>query len=198
MKGDKLIAKYILKFVFWFLLFFTFGCLISKEETEQMSTAVPGQLPHYLIHKTTPEPLSGLVKLEGNPAVPAELSAVRDTANSTIDKIEEIMTKLYPLNDMAPLGSMSVSAAVFISARRGLINVKNNPDIAFTILHVGPGEYQIDFTAGMPNIFSAHVQVQGVSDPTGSVVISSVSSVTVFTFQAGIPTDNAFNIIFYK
>ena len=73
-----------------------------------MSNAAPGQLPHYLVKSVIRQSLSGLVKLEGNPSIPAEYSAIKDVVDSCVDKIEELFSSVYPNNDMVPIGSMTV------------------------------------------------------------------------------------------
>ena len=163
-----------------------------------MSNAAPGQLPHYLVKSVIRQSLSGLVKLEGNPSIPAEYSAIKDVVDSCVDKIEELFSSVYPNNDMVPIGSMTVSAVGAITKRRGFLNGTTNPDIAFNIVLGGGGLFTITFTAGMPAISSAHAQCEGVGDGSTGVTISSTSVVVVGTFQGGVGVDNAFNIIFYQ
>jgi len=63
----------------------------------EMATVSPGQLPHSLIKSVSVQLLTKLKKLEGDPAVPAELSSIKDIVNSLVDWAESTEAKIKSL-----------------------------------------------------------------------------------------------------
>lgn len=146
-----------------------------------------GQPPHHLSISKTSQPLSGLKKLEGNPEVPAELAAVMDVVNASVDNIETKTDEMITL----PMCVAKFNADGTLSSQIGtgrIVTVDASVPGAYALTFEGPyqaGHAFVDVYAG--NSFGEAVDI-----------VPATGGITVNIRTAGVLTQQPFSVVIYR
>ncbi len=178
------------------LIIYALVILTSITETGSctMSNASPGQPPHYLIKSSTPEPLTGISKLEGSPAVPAELASIQQAINSLIDNAELDKASL----ETAPLGILKVNADGTygdIVGKGTIVAIDASTPGAYAITYQPPSGEVVN--NAFVNVYAANSFGDAVSI-TQPVASGDPTGITVNVRTGGVLTQQKFSIAFYR
>ena len=152
--------------------------------------ASPGQPPHYLVRNNTPEPLTGICKLEGSPAVPAELASIRDTVNELIDEAESVETKL----NTNPLFIIKVNADGTYTTGIGdgeITSIDASTPGVYVLTYVGSKTVNNAFANAYAS--DSYAQAVSISAPSGGA-----QGINVHVRTGGVLTQKQFSVAFYQ